>query len=133
MPNVGEDADQPAEEDEGTAAVDVGQGDDEEVGIAEDDGSDAKEEVDLGDGLLKLDGEDLGKWGDGEGRENGNEDKDELVENDNRLPFVGPVLEIGADQYVYTRYSVKRWRQWRQSLTSGSSALLVGCGIRTSF
>lgn len=55
----------------------------------------------MGDGLLEFDGEDLGEWRDGERSEDGDEDEDELVENDDGFPFVGPILEIMG--LVFTR------------------------------
>lgn len=126
MPDVGENTHDPTEENDGTAAVDVGQGDDEEVGIAEDDGGDAKEEVDLGDGFLEFDREDLGEWGDGEGGEDGDEDEDELVEDDNGFPSAGPVLErlsvhekvektCGSGQNSYQRIVCVVGRLWNEN------------------
>lgn len=46
----------------------------------------------MGDSLLEFDGEDLGEWGDGEGGEDGDEDEDELVEDDDGFPSIGPIL-----------------------------------------
>lgn len=80
------------------------------------------------DGLLEFDGEDLGEGGDGEGGEDGDEDEDELVEDNYGFPPVGPVLEMSSVLVIKeTTVGVDA------VLTSGSSALLVGCGMRISF
>lgn len=94
LPDIGEDADEAADEDDGTAAPQVRGRDDEEVGVAQGDGRGAEQHVDLGQGLAELLLEDQRHGRDRQRRHDADEDEDELVEDDDALPRRAPVQRV---------------------------------------
>lgn len=94
LPDVGADADEAADEDDGAAAPEVRGGDYEKVGVAQRDGGRAEEHIDLGQGLAELPLEDQRHGRDGQRRHDADEDEDELVQQDDALPLCAPVQRV---------------------------------------
>lgn len=92
LPDVGQNTDQAAHQNDGPPADHVGGGHDEEVGVPQGHGGGAEQHVDLGQGLVELGLEEERHGRDGERRHDADEDEDELVEDDGGFPRRAPVL-----------------------------------------
>lgn len=93
LPDIGQDADQSADEQHGAPAKHVRGGHDDEVGVSKCNGRRAEEHVDLGKRPLEFGLEDQRQRADGQRRHDGDEGEDELVDYDDGLPCLAPILQ----------------------------------------